>query len=108
MILQLPGLLAPREAAHYVAELAFQRRPGATFLVFHLFLSECQMGRMTPTVYILFFFFFAFRAASAAYGGSPARGPTGAAAAGLHHSHSNARSEPRPQPTPQLMATPDP
>ena len=34
-----------------------------------------------------------FRAAPAAHGGSQARGPTGAAAASLHHSH--ARSEPR-------------
>ena len=31
--------------------------------------------------------------------------PTGAGAAGLHHSHSNARSEPQLRPTPQLMAT---
>ena len=47
-------------------------------------------------------------AAPAAYGGSQARGPIGAVAAGLHHSHSNAESEPHLQPTPQLMATPDP
>ena len=33
-----------------------------------------------------------FRAAPVAYGGSQARGPVGAAAAGLHHSHSNAGS----------------
>ena len=32
------------------------------------------------------FFFFLFRAAPAAYGSSPARGPIGAATAGLHHS----------------------
>ena len=32
---------------------------------------------------------FLFRASPAPYGGSQARGPTGAAAAGLHHSHSN-------------------
>ena len=47
-------------------------------------------------------------AAPAAYGGSQARGPIGAAAAGLHHSHSNAGSELCLQPTPQLTATPDP
>ena len=42
-----------------------------------------------------FFFFFAFfRAAPEAYGGSQARGPIGAIAAGLHHSHSNTRSQP--------------
>ena len=41
----------------------------------------------------LFFFFFGlFRAAPASYGSSEAKGQTGAADAGLHHSHSNARS----------------
>ena len=48
------------------------------------------------TNYNLFFVLFCFallsRAALAAYGGSQAKGPIGAAAAGLHHSHSNARS----------------
>ena len=59
--------------------------------------------------YLLFFCLFAFsRAASAAYGGSQARGPVGVVAAGLHHSHSNAGSKLHLQPTPQLMATPDP
>ena len=38
------------------------------------------------------FFLCLFRATSEAYGGSQARGLTGAVAAGLHHSHSNARS----------------
>ena len=46
-------------------------------------------------------------AASAAHGGSQARGQIGAVAAGLHHSHSNTGSEARLQPTPQLMATSD-
>jgi len=43
---------------------------------------------------ILAFFFFNvfFRASPAAYGGSQARGPIGALAAGLHHSHSHAGS----------------
>ena len=54
-----------------------------------------------------FFFFFAFRAVPLAYGGSQARGPIGAVAAGLRYNYSNAESEPRLQPTPQLMATPD-
>ena len=41
-----------------------------------------------------------FRALSVAHGGSQARGPVGAVAAGLRHSHSNARSEPLdPSPT---------
>ena len=55
-----------------------------------------------------FFFFFAISwAAPAVYGGSQARGPIGAVAAGLHQSHSNAGSDQRLQPTPQLAATPD-
>ena len=48
------------------------------------------------------------RAASAAYGGSQARGLIGAVAAGLHQSHSNVGSELRLRPTPQVAATPDP
>ena len=52
--------------------------------------------------------FFFLRATPAAYGGSQARGRTGATAAGLHHSHSNAGSEPHLQPIPQLTATTDP
>ena len=48
------------------------------------------------------------RAAPAAYGSSQARGPIGAAAAGLHHSHSNTRSELCLRPTPQVTATLDP
>ena len=47
-------------------------------------------------------------AAPVAYGGSQARGQTGAVAAGLHHSHSNMESEPHLQPTPQLTTAPDP
>ena len=49
-----------------------------------------------------------FRAAPVAHGGSQARGPNEAVAAGLHHSHSNAGSKPSLQSTPQLTATPDP
>ena len=40
------------------------------------------------------FFSFYYLFVPAAYGGSLARGGTGAAAAGLHHSHSNTGSEP--------------
>ena len=43
-----------------------------------------------------------------AYGGSQARGPIGAVAAGLHHSRNNAGSEPRLRPTPLFTATLDP
>ena len=62
-----------------------------------------------------FFFFLSFVvvvaiswAAPAAYGGSQARGPIGAAAASLCQSQSNAGPEPCLRPTPQLTATPDP
>ena len=53
------------------------------------------------------FLFCLFRAVPEGYGGSQARRPLRAVAAGLHQSHSNAGSEPRLQPTPQLTATPD-
>ena len=43
-----------------------------------------------------------------AYGGSQARGPTAAVAAGLCQSHSNVGSKLGLQPTPELMAMPDP
>ena len=49
-----------------------------------------------------FFLFFFLGPHPAAYGGSQARGPVGATAAGLHHSHSNVRSELRLWPAPQL------
>ena len=45
----------------------------------------------------IFFFFVFFRAAPAAYGGSQARGPVGATAAGLHHSHSNSNTGFKPR-----------
>ena len=63
------------------------------------------------SIYIYLFSFFGlfvyFRASPTAYGGSQARGPIGAVAAGLHQSHSNAGSKPSLQPTPQLTATLD-
>ena len=42
-----------------------------------------------------------------AYGGSQARGPIRAVAAGLCQNHSNARSELSLQPIPELTAMPD-
>jgi len=49
---------------------------------------------------------FLFRAAPVTNGGSQARGPVGAVAAGLHPSHTG--SELNLPPTPRLMATPAP
>ena len=49
-----------------------------------------------------------FRATPVAHGSSQARGPIGAAAAGLYHNHSNLGSELRLQPTPQLTTMLDP
>ena len=60
-----------------------------------------------PSEYVTFSFFLSFlsfclfRAAPVAYGGSQARGPIGAIAAGLHHSHSNVGSKVHLRPTPQ-------
>ena len=60
------------------------------------------------TFFIIIFCLFAFLGLHQhAYGGSQARGLTGAVTAGLCHSHSNARAEPCLRPIPQLMATPD-
>ena len=55
-----------------------------------------------------FFFSFLFIAAPLARGGSQARDPVRATAAGLRQSHSNSESELSLQPTPQLTAMPDP
>ena len=57
---------------------------------------------------MFFFFFSLFRATPVAYGGSQARDPIAAMAAGLHHGHSNAGSKPHLPPIPQLMAMADP
>ena len=70
------------------------------------------VGRPILQVIGAFFFVFCLFAISwaipSACGGSQARGPIGAVAAGLRQSHSNMGSEPCLQPTPQLTATPDP
>ena len=71
------------------------------------FSSVAHQG-LKSSFFIFFFVFCLFRATPAAYGGSQARGPIGAVAAGLYHSYSNEVSEVCPRPTPQLMAVPDP
>ena len=83
----------------------------------HGFKSEYVLGSEGFCKLILgslqsFFFFLLlllFRATPVACGGSQARGPIEAVAAGVHHSHSNGGSETLLlQPTPQLTATLDP
>ena len=73
-------------------------------------LVRIRWVQATETKGIFFFFcLFAFsRAAPVAHGGSQARGPIGATAAGLHLSHSNTGSDLCLQTTLQLTATPDP
>ena len=64
----------------------------------------------TKNTSILFYFvlFCVFRGIPMASGGSQARGPIRATAAGLGHSHSNTGSEPCLKTTTQLMAMWDP
>ena len=69
--------------------------------------SPAGLGSSFP-VFFCVCVFCLFRATPAAHGGSQARGPIGAEAAGLSHSHSNVRSEPHLRPTPQLTAMLDP
>ena len=80
-------------------------------LVFFPLIISMTLGKFVKLSVPYFFFFgrlFAIsRAASAAYGGSQARGLIGAIAAGLHQSHNHEGSEPCLQPTSQLVATPD-
>ena len=67
--------------------------------VFHM---ACLLACLLALLFCL------FRATPAAYGGSQARGPIRAVAAGLPHSHSNARFKLCLKSTPQLMTMPDP
>ena len=59
----------------------------------------------TGSPVVTLFYFCLFRAAPAVYGGSQARGQTGAAAASLHQSHSSQGSKPHLRPTLHLEAT---
>jgi len=69
----------------------------------------CEVRADCGTESFFFLLLFAISwAAPAVYGGSQARGPIGAIAAGLHQSHSNMGLEPRLRTTAQLMAMLDP
>ena len=88
----------------YFLRYNFEIRPVNNLTV----ISKCSSERRVAYVSIFFFFFWSFRVSPVAYGSSQARGQTGVAAAGLHHSHSNAGSKLHLQPTPQLSAMMDP
>ena len=68
----------------------------------------CYISAVEPLFLFLFFFILLFRDTPKACGSSQARGRSGAAVVGLHHSHSKAGSEPHLQPILQLMAMPYP
>ena len=79
------------------------------------FLFNCITGEIIytdsgsqPCLHFFFFFLSFSRATPEAHGGSQAKGPVGAVAAGLCHSHSNTRAELHLQTTPQLMEMQDP
>ena len=79
------------------------------FLLSVFLICRSPVDQVMLFVFFFFFCLFAFSwAAPAAYGGSQARGPNGAVAAGLRQSHSSEGSELCLQPAPQLMATQDP
>ena len=72
-------------------------------------MHTCVYVGLIPGVKVLFYYYYYFfRATPATCGGSQARGPIGAVAAGLCQSHSNLESEPCLRSTPQLMAMSDP
>ena len=87
------------DAVFHATYSAFRIENASVFFVFPVLLFYSLVS---------FFVCLFFRAAPVAYGGSQARDPTGATAAGLHHSHSNVGSKLCLQPTPLLTATLDP
>ena len=100
------------EAEEMSKGLAWEGAVGDGTLRYHFFsffLRVFPFSTPSPAFIVCrpFFFFAISWAASAAYGGSQARGRIGAVATGLCQSHSNTGSELRLQPTPQLTATPD-
>ena len=69
-------------------------------LVVNLFYFENNKAKDFSFFFFSFFVFCLFRATPMAYGGSQARGPIKASAAGLCNSHSNVGSEPHLQAIP--------
>ena len=65
-----------------------------------IFISDNEDNYYNDYLFLIFCLFSLFRAASAAYGGSQARGSTRAVATSLRQSHSNAGSKPHLRPTP--------
>ena len=118
-IVFLPLFLSPHLwCSHYTCVSAHDgvlRSPFIFCILFSLCSSDCIISVHLPSCLPVFFaclfvcfVFLPFSwAALVVYGGSQARGRTGAVATGLCQSHSNARSKPHPRPTPQLTATPD-
>ena len=82
--------------------------PHGYYLDLFLFCHKGNSQILFFFILFIYLFFGLFRAAPVAYGGSQARGRTGAVPTGPSHSHSSDISEPHLWPTPQLTATPDP
>ena len=78
------------------------------WLSFLLTVYQLSLSFSLNLFYLFIYLFLLYRAALMAYGGSQARGPVRAVAAGLRQSYSNAGSEPCLQPTPQLTTKLDP
>ena len=100
--------ISPLQASPtFVEDLLFP--PARTCRIFRGFIPLQRFVNKYVSFYLFIYCLFAIlRAAPTAYGGSQARDPIRAIAAGLHHSHSHTRSEPHLRPTPQLTATLDP
>ena len=88
--------------SYFLLEVFIDSAPEALYQTLNFFFFNFYLSNFN--IYLFIYFCFS-RAAPTAYGGSQARGPVGATAAGLRHSHSKARSEPRLQPTPLFAAT---
>ena len=78
----------------YLVKLSGSQSPPSVGCCLYLHDPKGQPPNDLPALVFVILFFFFFGATSVAYGGSQARGQSGAAAAGLHHSHSNAGSKP--------------